>query len=208
MENSFIVKSYWWERAGSYVVGDPCDNCVSPSPKNWVLGLFTLGLNLGSGLRACWDRGLGLGLELDKNTLSMWFNALSISTSRYWSGSTEISTLRVLQEYTYLFFGSNITFIYSVNITPSISFKLVWECSCNNYTTFVGVLPQKWYSICGTTPKQLKTKTLGVLQYRPNLIGLLFKPLLWLKYASYRLGNGGIWKSLNCWFRNTPNFLR
>ena len=71
MENSFIVKSYWWERAGSYVVGDPCDNCVSPSPKNWVLGLFTLGLNLGSGLRACWDRGLGLGLELDKNMI-LW----------------------------------------------------------------------------------------------------------------------------------------
>ena len=53
-----------------------------------------------------------------------------------------------------------------------------------------------------------QSRQIFYLQYRPKLIGLLFKPLLWLKYASYRLGNGGIWKSLNCWFRNTPNLLR
>ena len=27
----------WW------VAGGPCDYCVSPSPKNWVLGIFRLG---------------------------------------------------------------------------------------------------------------------------------------------------------------------
>ena len=30
----------------------------------------------------------------------------------------------------------------------------------------------------------------------------------YLTSTSYRLGNGGIWKSLNCWFRNTPSLLR
>ena len=39
--------------------GGPCDYCVSPSPKNWVFGFFRLGLTLGSGFGACWDRGLG-----------------------------------------------------------------------------------------------------------------------------------------------------
>ena len=47
-----------------------------------------------------------------------------------------------------------------------------------------------------------------IIQYRPKWIRLLFKMLLWLKHASYRLGNCGIWKSLNCRFRNTPNLLR
>ena len=28
--------------------GGPCDYCVSPSPNNWLLGFFRLGLNLGS----------------------------------------------------------------------------------------------------------------------------------------------------------------
>ena len=28
--------------------GDPCDYCVSPSPKNWVFGFFRLGLDLRS----------------------------------------------------------------------------------------------------------------------------------------------------------------
>ena len=44
---------------GGGVVGGPCDYCVSPSPKNWVFGFFRLGLSLGSGFGACWDRGLG-----------------------------------------------------------------------------------------------------------------------------------------------------
>ena len=44
---------------GGGVVGGPCDYCVSPSPKNWVFGFFRLGLTLGSGFGACWDRGLG-----------------------------------------------------------------------------------------------------------------------------------------------------
>ncbi len=39
--------------------GGPCDYCVSPSPNNWVFGFFRLGLILGSGFVAYWDRGLG-----------------------------------------------------------------------------------------------------------------------------------------------------
>ena len=42
--------------------GGPCDYCVSPSPNNWLLGFFRLGLNLGSGF-GTGDWGLGLGLD-------------------------------------------------------------------------------------------------------------------------------------------------
>ena len=45
----------------------PYDYCVSQSLKNWVLGFFKLGLDLGSNLRTFWDRGSGLGLRLDKS---------------------------------------------------------------------------------------------------------------------------------------------
>ena len=34
-------------------------SACQPSPKNWVFGFFRLGLPLGSGFWACWDRGLG-----------------------------------------------------------------------------------------------------------------------------------------------------
>ena len=46
------------------------------------------------------------------------------------------------------------------------------------------------------------------LQYRPKLIGLVFKLLLWPKYSSYRLGIGAIRKILNWGFQNTSNLLR
>ena len=52
-----MLKSWGWVVGGG--VGGPCDYCVSPSPKNWVFGFFGLGLTLGSGFGACWDRGLG-----------------------------------------------------------------------------------------------------------------------------------------------------
>ena len=48
----------WWVSSRVYG-GGPCDYRVSPSPKNWVFGFFRLGLTLGSGFGACWDRGLG-----------------------------------------------------------------------------------------------------------------------------------------------------
>ena len=51
-----MVKSCGW------CGGGPCDYCVSPSPKNWDLGFFRLGLNLGSGF-GTGDWGLGLGLD-------------------------------------------------------------------------------------------------------------------------------------------------
>ena len=41
---------------GGVGVGGPCDYCVSPSPNNCIFGFFRLGLNLGSGFGACWDR--------------------------------------------------------------------------------------------------------------------------------------------------------
>ena len=44
-----MLKSWGWG-------GGPCDYCVSPSPKNWAFGFFRLGLTLGSGFGACWDR--------------------------------------------------------------------------------------------------------------------------------------------------------
>ena len=44
---------------GVVVVGGPCDYCVSPSPNKLDFWVFRLGLNLGSGFGACWDRGLG-----------------------------------------------------------------------------------------------------------------------------------------------------
>ena len=47
------------EQAAMWWGGGPCDYCVSPSPNNWVFGFFRLGLTLGSGFGACWDRGLG-----------------------------------------------------------------------------------------------------------------------------------------------------
>ena len=46
------------------------------------------------------------------------------------------------------------------------------------------------------------------LQYRPKLIGLVFKLLLWPKYSSSRLGIGAIRKILNWGFQNTSNLLR
>ena len=49
-----------WSKVGvGGVVGGPSDYCVSPSPNNCIFGFFILGLNLGSGFGACWDRGLG-----------------------------------------------------------------------------------------------------------------------------------------------------
>ena len=54
-----------WGGGGGWVGGGPCDYCVSPSPKNWVIGFFRLSLTLGSGFGACLDRGLELGLGLD-----------------------------------------------------------------------------------------------------------------------------------------------
>ena len=44
-----MLKSYWVGWGG---VGGPCDYCVSPSPKNWVLGIFSLGQDF-------WVRTLG-----------------------------------------------------------------------------------------------------------------------------------------------------
>ena len=58
-----MLKSWGW--GGGWVGGGPCDYCVSPSPKNWVLGIFNLGQDFGSGLGNRWDRRLGLGLGLD-----------------------------------------------------------------------------------------------------------------------------------------------
>ena len=46
-------------------VGGPCDYCVSPSPKNWVLGIFRLGQDFWDRTWDRWDGGLGLGLGLD-----------------------------------------------------------------------------------------------------------------------------------------------
>ena len=45
--------------------GGPCYYCVSPSPNNWVLGYFRLGLNFGKdfGPDETGDWGLGLGLD-------------------------------------------------------------------------------------------------------------------------------------------------
>ena len=40
--------------------GGPCDYCVSPSPKNWVLGIFSLGQDLGT--FGTGDSDLDLGL--------------------------------------------------------------------------------------------------------------------------------------------------
>ena len=54
---------------GGGVVGGPCDYCVNPSPNNWALGIFRLSQTFGTGLGDCWDRGLGLGLGLDKNLM-------------------------------------------------------------------------------------------------------------------------------------------
>ena len=45
--------------------GGPCDYCVSPSPKNWVLGIFRLGQDFWDRTWDRWDGGLGLGLGLD-----------------------------------------------------------------------------------------------------------------------------------------------
>ena len=61
LEHSFIIKSWGWDGGGGQ-----CDYCVSPSSKNWIFGLFILGLDLGSDLGTCWDGGLGIGLGLDK----------------------------------------------------------------------------------------------------------------------------------------------
>ena len=36
-----------------------CDYCVSSVQRIGFLGFFRLGLSLGSGFGACWDRGLG-----------------------------------------------------------------------------------------------------------------------------------------------------
>ena len=49
-----MVKSCGWGGMGC-----PSDYCVSPSPNYWVFGIFRLCLNLGSGFRPSWDRGLG-----------------------------------------------------------------------------------------------------------------------------------------------------
>ena len=62
-----------------------------PSPKNWVFGYFRLGLTLESGFGACWDRGLGLGLDnkgpIAWNTdLAMFMS--NISSNGYWSSLT------------------------------------------------------------------------------------------------------------------------
>ena len=53
-----MVKSY-----GMGVGDGPCDYCVSPCPKNWVLVIIRLGQTFGSGLGDFWDGGLGLGLD-------------------------------------------------------------------------------------------------------------------------------------------------
>ena len=47
-----------------------------------------------------------------------------------------------------------------------------------------------------------------VIQYRPKLIGLVFKLLLWPKYSSYRIGIGVNRKIMNWGFQNTSNLLR
>ena len=62
-----MLKSWGWGGGGG--VGGPCDYCVSPSPKNWVFGFFTLGLDIGSDLGTCWEGVLGLGLGLDKRRI-------------------------------------------------------------------------------------------------------------------------------------------
>ena len=62
-----MVKSKKW---GGWGAG-PCDYCVSPSPKNWVLGIFSLGHDFWV---RTWDRrdgGLGLGLGLDNKCSSI-----------------------------------------------------------------------------------------------------------------------------------------
>ena len=56
-----MVKSWGWVGGGG-----PCDYCVSPSPKNWVLGIFSLVQDFWVRIWDCWDGGLGLGLGLDK----------------------------------------------------------------------------------------------------------------------------------------------
>ena len=51
----------------------PYDYCVSHSPKNWVLGFFKLGLDLGSNLLGPFgtgDRDLDLGLTKVLNFLN------------------------------------------------------------------------------------------------------------------------------------------
>ena len=47
------------EQAAMWWGGGPFDFCVSPVQRIGFLGFFRLGLTLGSGFRACWDRGLG-----------------------------------------------------------------------------------------------------------------------------------------------------
>ncbi len=59
-----MVKSWGWGGWVGWVSGGgPCDYCVSPSPKNWVLGFFRLGLDLWSNLRTG-DLDLHLGLTI------------------------------------------------------------------------------------------------------------------------------------------------
>ena len=52
-----MLKSWGWGG-----VGGPCDYCVSPSPKNWVLGIFSLGQDLGT--VGTGDSDLDLGLTI------------------------------------------------------------------------------------------------------------------------------------------------
>ena len=52
------LHTYRYFQYGMYVYRRMWLLC-QPSPKNWVFGFFRLGLTLGSGFGACWDRGLG-----------------------------------------------------------------------------------------------------------------------------------------------------
>ena len=55
--------------------GGPFEYCVTPTPKNWDLGIFKLGQTFGSGQGDCWDRGLGLGLGLDNKGLDTFLTS-------------------------------------------------------------------------------------------------------------------------------------
>ena len=65
-------------------------------------------------------------------------------------------------------------------------------------------------SICLSKKIIWINRTLKVveIQYRPKLIGLVFKLLLWPKYSSYRIEIGVNRKIMNWGFQNTSNLLR
>ena len=63
IEQSAVVSMLVW--AVGYVGGLLCQ----PQSKKLDLGFFRLCLDIRPGLWTCWDRGLGLGLVLDNNTV-------------------------------------------------------------------------------------------------------------------------------------------